>query len=325
MIPLIFIVCVLLFFVRGEYEPPSKVDFEGFRNAVRHAISKSSESDLVKDITPKSTSLDCHMPRSSIILTLTNFYTIELFSLQHKGLELWNLKECIESRFVSVCLDEKCINVCKESSINNCFLLPIETLASDYLQNSFRYLMYLKHQLMYESLQVVEEVMFFDVDVILFRNPWMDTLYQRHDDGTLNLKAPRPDMMWQAEWRYNMSCAGTPNGGQLYMRNSTKVNRFYQNFFALKNVFLGSGPVDQDKIEELAANASMVTCSLPHWRYTAYNLLTNAPFNQTARVMDIVSYHASGVTGLKHKIDHIVNMYKGVESKDPTKLAYMWI
>lgn len=324
---LALVICIvsLLLSVCDIFKPPTTVNFDGFRKAVKHAIDKSQETDIIKPLTDKSTSLDCHMPPSAIILTLSNFYTVELFALQHKGLTIWNLKECIESRFVSVCLDEKCMTVCKDSSINNCYLLPIETMASDFMQNSFRYLMYLKHELMHEALKVVDEVLFFDVDVILFLNPWPDTLYRRHMDGTRDTSVERAEMMWQPEWKYDMSCAGTPNGGQLYVRNTTRVQKFYQSFFALKEDFLGQGKTDQDIMLELAQNASLIVCSLPYTRFTGFNLYNNAPFNKTARLMDVVAYHTSGVTGLKRKVDHILNVYKGVESKNPAEHAESWI
>lgn len=310
----------------SDYQPPKDVEFSGFRNAVKNALAKSKDSDVVQVLTKESTSLDCHLPPSSIMLTLTNFYTLELFALQHKGLEVWNLKECLESRFVSVCLDEKCMKVCEAASINNCFLLPIETMASDYNENSFRYLMYLKHLLMYESLKVVDEVMFFDVDVIIFRNPWVDTLHRRYDNGNVDLSSVRPDLMWQPEWKYNMSCSGTPNGGQLFMRNSTKVQNFYKSFFGMKTELLDKeGRVDQDIMEEFAVNASMSTCSLPYWKFAAWNMATNAPFDHGARMMDLVSFHTSGVRGVKAKAETMANIYKGLEMKDPSQLVWKWL
>ncbi len=57
-----------------------------------------------------------------------------------------------------------------------CFLLFPTTQA-------FRFFAYLKHDLMLEALKVAEEVIFFDADVLLFRNPWIETTYGRDENG----------------------------------------------------------------------------------------------------------------------------------------------
>lgn len=250
------------------------------------------------------------------MLTLSTFYNREQLALQHKAMEVWGMKECLESRFVSVCLDTKCMDVCRDNSIKNCFLLPFEMgpiPPEEVMGASFRFLMYLKHLLMHEALKVVKEVIIFDVDVELFKNPFVDTLYRRRDDGSRDLSSPPPDMMWQAEWNYSMSCAGTPNGGQLYLRNSTRLAKYWEVFFAHRESFLDDGKSDQDQLLEIIAQTNVTYCSLPYTRFTAHNLNETGVFNATAPAVETVSYHTSGVSGNINKLMHLDRMLKGLK------------
>ena len=326
---LIAIACSLA--CADTFKAPTDIDFTGFRSAIRSALHNSNQTDTIKPLTAVSTYLDCHLPNSAIILTLANFYAVEQLALQHKALEVWNLKECLESRFVSVCLDEKCMEVCTANSIRNCYLLAIETTASEFMQNAFRFLMYLKHLLMYEALKEVQEVFFIDVDVLLFRNPFVGMLYGRKEDGSRDLNGEKPDMMWQGEFGYSSGCAGRPNGGQLYLRRTAKLSKYFETLFSLRESFLGKGQNDQDKLLEITSAANLTTCTLPFTRFTAHTMKTNAPFDKSVPVAEIVSYHTSGISGRENKVMAMGHMLKGVinaksgnESAE-SLFAYDWL
>jgi hypothetical protein len=68
---------------------------------------------------------------------------------------------------------------------------------ADFAKGPYYYLTYLKHELIYEALKVADEVFFFDVDVILLRNPWIEVQYGR--DGQGNRISGPYDLQWQRE------------------------------------------------------------------------------------------------------------------------------
>lgn len=323
----LILLCFILKKCLGEFKMPTQVDYSPIHAGIKHALETSAQSDLVKPLTSNSTNLECAMPPNSIMISLSNHYTIETMALQHKAMEVWNMKECLESRMVTLCLDEICHKSCRDGSINNCVLLPIETPSADNLQEGFRYLMLLKTLVMIEALKVVEEVFFFDVDIVLFRNPWIETLHARNKDGSINKDAPRPEFMFQRELSTGLGCDGQPNGGQLYMRNTENIQKYFKKFMDnVPTMLRNNGPVDQQMMPGFIHNAGVNACAFSPFLFTS-RCFGDKPTNEfrSSPVMDIVSYHTACVTGLSKKMTMLAKMYDGVKAKDPqnTFLDYL--
>jgi hypothetical protein len=67
----------------------------------------------------------------------------------------------------------------------------------EYRKGPYFFFTYLKHELMYEALKVADEVFYFDIDVLLLRNPWVEVQYGRDEVGN---RIPGPyDLQWQRE------------------------------------------------------------------------------------------------------------------------------
>ncbi len=85
---------------------------------------------------------------------------------------------------MTVCMDPKCHTMCVNAKIDNCVLLDSPELPlSDFGKEAFFFFSFLKFELMRASLTVVDEVFFFDADVLLFRNPFIETHMTLNTDG----------------------------------------------------------------------------------------------------------------------------------------------
>ena len=195
----------------NEMNLPDSIDFTPFRDAITKAMKSGVQP---KPLTNLSKSDECAMPPSSIMFSYTSHYTMDLIVLQHKAMESWGLIDCLESRFVTACLDAKCMAMCSSRKIPNCCLLHMAELpGSDFGKNAYKYFTYLKHELMFEALKVVEEVFFFDADTVIFRNPWVETQFGRNEQGQ---KFPSSyDIQYQRDRGRSLSCSGSVNSGQV--------------------------------------------------------------------------------------------------------------
>lgn len=188
---LLLCTAILNIVVFSKFHPPSDLDYSPFREGIRHALDTSDDivKPLVDYYSANVTSNDCYMPKSSIMFTYANHHVMDLIIFQHKAMEAHNLRHCLESRFVTACFDAKCMRVCKHANIPNCVLITTPNPmmpASDFREGFYYWFTYIKHELMVEALKVVDEIFFFDADVMLFRNPWFETTYGRDDNGKHN-------------------------------------------------------------------------------------------------------------------------------------------
>lgn len=207
---------------------PSNFDFSSFRETISTALQQQTPL-----LTNEISTSDCAMPKSAIMVTYTSHYMRDLLILQHKAMETWGLRTCLENRYVTACLDAKCVSVCKSQKIPYCTLLKMPVLPpSDFGKNAYNYLMYLKHELIFEALKVAHEVFFFDVDTMIFRKPWVHTQFGRNEQGNQVLGSY--DFMYQRERGRGPFCSGSVNGGQLYLRNTTSVHHYIAGTKSLK-------------------------------------------------------------------------------------------
>jgi len=307
--------------VEGVSEETKSIDYKPFQDAIRKAILTSKQADIIKPLTNASTSLDCHMPNSAIIISLSNDHDALLLGIQHKAMEVWNMRECLESRFVTVCLDKTCLDVCEKDSIKNCILMPIKTTFTGYREGSFRLMMVLKHWLIVKALEVVEQVFFYDADVMLFRNPFPDTLYKRYNNDSIDYVSRQPEVMGQTEGC--LGCGSYINGGILFFRNTTGVHKFYDYFFSydaqMLNVSAGMGIAwDQEYLSKYIGTGKLDSCSLLCSRHTSHCAArkpgTMAYFNTSIfKLNDLVSYHGTCVG--ESKLKRNIAVYKGILQK----------
>lgn len=315
---LLVLACVLKCAV-SNFEPP-ELNYKPFHAAIRKALFTSKAHGTVSAIKPNvSTTTDCVMPESSIMFTYANQYMMELVVLQHQAMEVWGMKDCLESRFVTVCLDSGCMELCTKSKIANCApMLAGDIPASEFGKNAYNFFTYLKHDLMYEALKVVNEVFFFDADVVLFRNPWIESTYGREENGRY-IDGPY-DMMWQRDRGRGPGCSGSVNSGVMYVRNSTRAQAYFGYMGEMKEKILKGGQgLDQDFVANASTTAGLRFCALSGTLFTTHCLQVfgNIKFiDSRFPIGKIITYHTACVQGLPHKKQLLSKMIQGVSQKD---------
>jgi hypothetical protein len=112
----------------------------------------------------------CRYPEGAIMVTYSNAHTFKLLVLQRRALELNHMRECVERRFVTVCLDAKCNVLCEEHGIPHCVDLNIRTAPSDFFTADYTWITYMKHEVLEAAVQVATEAFFFDTDTCRARS-----------------------------------------------------------------------------------------------------------------------------------------------------------
>jgi hypothetical protein len=183
----------------------SHIDFSNISTSLRGLFSK--------EIDPR-----CKMPQSSIIVTYSNKYHMDLLALQHQSTSvLGGIDEaCLSMRFVTVCLDRDCFAMCHSLQLYNCVLVSTTNLVyppSSFLEGAFFYLSFLKYLILQEIFKEASEVFFIDADVLLYCNPWMHHIFDNKNR----------DFLYSLE---SVSQRRRINGGQYFLRNTVKVKEW---------------------------------------------------------------------------------------------------
>jgi len=155
-----------------------------------------------------------------------------------------------------------------------------------------RYYTWLKHELMYEALQIANEIFFFDADVVIFRNPWPEVTYGRDETG-VRIKGEY-DIMYQRERGMRViNCGGSVNSGQLYInknRNKTLIKQYFQLLYERKyKIIYDSSRLDQDHVSDIVPSL-LKYCTLPVKRFQGHCTWSQ---DLTAKWNEIISYHSS--------------------------------
>ena len=275
------------------------------------AISTAFQSNdiIIHGIKNASTSLDCVMPSSSVIISYSTRYNMDLILLRHKSMGTWGnrLKECLQRRLIIACLDSTCMEVCHKNSIPNCVRLNLPVLpASDFGENAFNFITYLKYELILAALNIADHVLFIDADVLLFRNPWLDIYFDRNMSSGKRGGVSKYDFQYQREQGTSYSCAGTVNGGQLYFRKTAKSIKVLEQMISNKTFIIESdnGLADQDLLEKYVKLYNLSTCSLSPDLFRGHCLhghrmgLKNLSWLNT----DIITYHSTCLIGAEEKM-----------------------
>lgn len=316
------VILVLIFIDTAFSEVVTKsIDYAPFREAIANIIKQPTTP-----MTLKSTPLDCHFPNNSVMFTYASHYMTDLIQIQDRAMNASGLGNCLRNRFVRLCLDVKCREFCKKHGIHNCPMIDLQMLPpSDFNKGEYRFFTYLKHILLSEALKVADYAFFFDADVIVMKNPFPETQFDREESGQHKHKEVPFDMMFQRDRGRGNSCSGTVNSGQIYLRNSPQVQTYLQTMLALESkVLAGKDGLDQDFVAEAALKANMTTCPLTPHLYTAhcYQIFGNIAYmlNKTP-VKDIISYHTSCVEGLGTKKTHLLRVLTAVEHKSSSGIG----
>eukprot|EP01031_Cornospumella_fuschlensis_P026038 gene26038-31440_t len=297
----------------------SKIDYEPFRRAVRRVLDQP-----VAPLVTNSTPLHCHFPLNSVMFTYSSHYTVELMGLQNRGLAASGMGTCLAARFIRLCLDVACRQYCSEHHIEHCPLIDLHMLPpSDFNKGEYRFFTFLKHLLLREALQIAEEAFFFDIDCLVMKNPFVLPQYGRDDHG--DPIDERYDLMFQRDRGRGPSCAGSVNSGQMYLRNSTRVQKYLQLMAGFQDVILeGKNGLDQDFVSNASVTAELKMCSLTPDFYTAhcYLIFGNIHYINAQRPVDeLISYHTSCVEGLATKRSHLLRVLTAVENKQSGSMS----
>ena len=122
-----FIAIFQLFKIEAIYTPPP-LNMSTFHVAIRKAFDASNNivKPLNEHISVKTDNTECYIPIKGIMFSLANSHMIDLIELQHNAMDVWNMRECLESRFITLCLDTNCFKQCTKKRIKNCVDLSFE-------------------------------------------------------------------------------------------------------------------------------------------------------------------------------------------------------
>jgi hypothetical protein len=244
------------------------------------------------------------------MFTVSNHHLMPLLTLRHSLMKKAGILDCLQKRFITVCLDKKCLALCDEHGIQNCIHLTIpETpytgfgaAISKYQKNSYNYIVWLKYELSLESLLVTEEFFYFDADVMVFKNPFPDTRYGRDNNGT-KIEG-HYDIMYQRErGMKERGCGGSVNGGLFWMRNATVLHeKFFPAFMKHREELINlTGRSDQDIVGDYVCLAKC--CTLPTNRFMGHCVWSRDAYG--FHDQDMVTFHTNCVSGLTAKMTTI--------------------
>ena len=240
----------------------------------------------------------CKLPESAVMVTYSNEHLFSLLVLQRRAMEVLGVRDCLEKRMVTVCLDKICPHLCDLHAIPNCVDLHIETAASDFLQADYAWIVYIKHEIIEAAVQVAKEVFFVDTDTLIFNDPW-----------TVNLNLPEGpyDLRYQAEHSAPNGCAAGANGGQIYVRQSNASAAYLANMKSFApDILDGKHGLDQDFIFRAADAANAKRCALD----PAY-FIGHCDGSRVAQTdsKGIIVYHTNCVSG-KEKMQRLIHFFK---------------
>ena len=214
--------------------------------------------------------------------------------MQREAMEIKGNRACIESQFVTVCLDHECMNLCVINDIPNCVhYSDADMLASDFTQADFWKISIKHHSLLNETLALheVKSVCLFDGDVLIFDNPTNHFAIHDYD--------------FQSQVEGGDGCDAAVNGGQLCFRTGEPARRFAEELTARKDKYLNGG-MDQADMPDIARMVGASRCTLPKNKFAGH---CDSSHDGAALYNNLVTVHTNCATGeskrqiLRHVID----------------------
>ena len=254
---------------------------------------------------------NCSIPADAIMFTCLNNRMFDLVLLQRKAMEIGNVRKCLESRFITICLDRKCVELCHNNSIPHCIRINLPRIQpSDFGGKSYSYITWIKQEFMYEATKVAQQIFFFDADVIILRNPWLEISYGRDEKTGQRISGPY-DIQYQRERGIReRGCGGSVNTGQMYIRNSSAIQSYFHKLFEKKyDIIVTRKRLEQEFVGDLVS--MLKYCTLPSKYFFGHCIYSR---DYGAVLSEIIAYHTSCVSGLARKktlllsfIDHVSN------------------
>jgi len=270
-------------------------------------------------------------PQSSVIFTYSDKNTVDYLELQHKSM-LINADEtaCLSQRFVTICLDDQSFDFCTSKNLFNCVLVPGLNKdtpdSSEFGKGAYGLFCFMKYVFVREAALNAQQVFYFDADVLLFRNPFIDVRYNRKDDGT-RFEANDMDFFHQREDGKGYGCHGSINSGQMWFKNSSNLHKFLDNMDAIRPTLFTKGQLDQYYLWDAflgdgnETTRLLKSCSLSVQLYTSHCPKGHL---HDSRIMKVVAHHANCLT--KHqKLPHLKNFINAVTEKKDLGVGNMML
>lgn len=277
-----------------------EADFKPFVSAIKRALDSSG----------KLNASDCSVPDGAVIFTLSNYHTFPLLQMRQDIMTKAGILTCLQQRFITVCLDKKCLEMCENGGFTNCVQLIVpETVyggfgvkTTAYQKNSYNYIVWVKYEMFVEALMVANEVFYFDADVMVYANPFPHAQNGRDQMGR---PIPGPyELMYQRErGMKERGCGGSVNGGLFYLRNSTNMHaKFLPAILKHREDIINlPGRLDQDIVGDYVRLVKY--CTLPVNRFMGFCISSQDANGYNPK--EIVTFHPNCVAGMQAKTQAI--------------------
>lgn len=288
------------YYLKNDLLWNTSIDYTPYKDHLKAMVSTNSSS--------------CHdIPPSSVIVVYVNEGLIPFVLLQKKSMVIGGVFDCLKKIFVVVCLDPIAFKLCKENHFDHCVQvnLPISLPRSEFAEGAYHFLTWIKQELMYEALKVVNEVFLFDADVLIFKNPFHETRIGRHDNGTTFPFLY--DIRYQRNNGRGRGCAGTVNSGQVWLRNTTTIQRYFTCVLKMKEQARLEVP-EQEFSTACAEEINVSRCVL---NPNTFTMSAHTGFNRdtSSKLRHIVTYHScGGQRGLDNKVHRMNAVMKAYQS-----------
>lgn len=151
------------------------------------------------------------------------------------------------------------------------------------------------------------DIFYFDVDILILKNPWSN-IYDRDVELKEFFNYPIHDLLFQQNcgnfaYGNDFSCDSNgddTNGGQLYIKYSSKIHLFFDYMDSRKVEIIHTRLskhrlFDQNYLGWAVHAANMSMCGLSKYHYTSYCQAVNCRSNDDASAHGIVTLHADCV------------------------------
>lgn len=257
--------------------------------------------------------MTCQLPPSAAILVYSNAGLFPFILLQKKAMMIGGSYECLNKILIVLCMDLKALELCKQNNFHNCLpiKLPFDTPLSEYAIGVYHFMTWVKHLFLYEAIKELDEVFLFDSDVLIFKNPFEETRFGRHETGERFLF--NYDIRYQRDLGRGSGCKGNSNSGQIWVRNRTRTQDYFHCMMSKKDLVRIGNELDQHYVHQCAVSTNTFRCVLDPNTFT-HKAHRSVNHNPRSLLRNIVTYHAAGgQRGSKHKIvrmERIIEAYQ---------------
>ena len=222
------------------------------------------------------------------------------------------------------------MEMCKKHDVINCAELTLPPVPpSDYGRGAYSYMTWMKQDLLRESLSVVNEVLFFDADILVMRNPWPYTQTGREMNGTrIKESYGTYDIMYSRDRGHGLDCSGTINTGIIYARNTSATRELFGIMDGYKDVIVeGKNGYHQAHFQTAKPQVKdLISCCLdPNLFLTQCS--GKSAFDNTKYIgpntplRDVVAYHTACVSGEHKKADKMKAFLYQVKTSPAKKIV----